>query len=66
MKACPRVVSWGAKSRGKRLLGVRFGSWNVGTLTGRSIELVKILQKRKVNITCLQETKWTGSKTRGG
>ncbi|XP_019257896.1 PREDICTED: craniofacial development protein 2-like [Nicotiana attenuata] len=40
------------------------GSWNIGTLTGKSIELAKILQKRKVNIACVQETRWVGSKAR--
>ncbi|XP_070039706.1 uncharacterized protein [Nicotiana tomentosiformis] len=43
---------------------LRIGSWNVGTLTGKSIELVKILQKRRVNIACVQETRWVGSKAR--
>ncbi|XP_019240304.1 PREDICTED: uncharacterized protein LOC109220292 [Nicotiana attenuata] len=43
---------------------LRIGSWNIGTLTGKSIELVKILQKRKVNIACVQDTRWVGSKAR--
>nr|XP_009789322.1 PREDICTED: craniofacial development protein 2-like [Nicotiana sylvestris] len=43
---------------------LRIGSWNIGTLTGKSIELVKILQKRRVNIACVQETRWVGSKAR--
>nr|XP_009625520.1 craniofacial development protein 2-like [Nicotiana tomentosiformis] len=40
------------------------GSWNIGTLTGKSIELAKILQKRKINIACVHETRWVGSKAR--
>nr|XP_009601685.1 uncharacterized protein LOC104096931 [Nicotiana tomentosiformis] len=43
---------------------LRIGSWNIGTLTGKSIELAKILQKRKVNIACVQETRRVGSKAR--
>ncbi|KAF3678339.1 hypothetical protein FXO37_04417 [Capsicum annuum] len=43
-------------------LGV--GSWNIGTLLGKSVELVKILKKRRINIACVQETKWVGSKAR--
>ncbi|XP_049378088.1 uncharacterized protein LOC125842834 [Solanum stenotomum] len=31
---------------------------------GKSIELVKILKKRKINIACVQETRWVGSKAR--
>nr|XP_016472701.1 PREDICTED: craniofacial development protein 2-like [Nicotiana tabacum] len=40
------------------------GSWNIGTLTGKSIDLVKILQKRKINIACVQETTWKGTRAR--
>nr|XP_016446278.1 PREDICTED: uncharacterized protein LOC107771431 [Nicotiana tabacum]XP_018631371.1 uncharacterized protein LOC108947649 [Nicotiana tomentosiformis] len=40
------------------------GSWNIGTLTEKSIELAKILQKRKINIACVRETRWVGSKAR--
>ena len=50
--------------RGRNRFRVRFGSWNMGTLTGKSIELVKILKSRKVNIACIQETKWVGNKAR--
>lgn len=34
------------------------------TLQGKFIELVKILRKRRINIACVQETKWVGSKAR--
>ncbi|XP_070022189.1 uncharacterized protein [Nicotiana sylvestris] len=30
----------------------------------KSIELEKILQKRKINITCVQETRWVGSRVK--
>ncbi|XP_019258340.1 PREDICTED: craniofacial development protein 2-like [Nicotiana attenuata] len=43
---------------------LRIGSWNIGTLTGKSIELAKILQKRKVNIAFVLETRWVGSRAR--
>ncbi|KAM3395258.1 hypothetical protein P3S68_004263 [Capsicum galapagoense] len=43
---------------------LRVGSWNIGTLRGKSIEFVKILRKRRINIACVQETKWVGSKAR--
>lgn len=36
--------------------------WNIGSLTGKSIKLVKILKKRKINTDCVQETKWVGTK----
>ncbi|XP_019236088.1 PREDICTED: craniofacial development protein 2-like [Nicotiana attenuata] len=31
---------------------------------GKSIELAKILQKRRVNIACVQETRWVGSRAK--
>ncbi|XP_019228639.1 PREDICTED: uncharacterized protein LOC109209768 [Nicotiana attenuata] len=48
----------------KGVYRLRIGSWNVGTLTGKSIELAKILQKRRVNIACVLETRWVGSSAR--
>ncbi|ESO00357.1 hypothetical protein HELRODRAFT_175767 [Helobdella robusta] len=38
--------------------GWRFGTWNVGTLTGRSLEVVEELQRRKVDVAALQEIRW--------
>ena len=56
----------GLKSR--QLVGERFkvrvGTWNVGTLTGKSRELVEVLKRRKVNICCVQETRWKGEKAK--
>ena len=43
---------------------LRFTSWNVGTLTSKSIELVQALHRHKVNKACIQETKWVGVKAR--
>ncbi|XP_070048592.1 uncharacterized protein [Nicotiana tomentosiformis] len=40
----------------------RVGSWNIWTLTGKSIELAKILHRRKINIACVQETRWVGNR----
>ena len=43
---------------------IRYGTWNVGTLTGRSTEVVQVLNKRRVDVCCLQEVRWKGSGTR--
>ncbi|XP_039301290.1 craniofacial development protein 2-like [Nilaparvata lugens] len=43
---------------------MRISTWNVGSMTGRSTELGKVLQHRRINICCVQETKWKGSKSR--
>jgi exonuclease III len=39
---------------------VRVGSWNVGSLTGKLREIVDVAVRRRVNILCVQETKWKG------
>jgi exonuclease III len=40
------------------------GSWNVGSLTGKLRELVDNAIRRRVNILCVQKTKWTGQKAK--
>ncbi|XP_019228748.1 PREDICTED: craniofacial development protein 2-like [Nicotiana attenuata] len=67
VRSCPRaglgVGSRGEKG-GKNASRLRIGSWNIGTLTGKYIELGKILQKRKINIACVRETRWKGTRSR--
>ncbi|GJV29309.1 cleavage/polyadenylation specificity factor, 25kDa subunit [Tanacetum coccineum] len=41
-------------------------SWNIGTLTGKFLELVDALKRKKVDIACFQETKRKGSRNREG
>ncbi|XP_071700650.1 uncharacterized protein [Rutidosis leptorrhynchoides] len=43
-----------------RPIRIRVGSWNVGTLTGKRYELVETLRECKVDILCVQETRWKG------
>ena len=49
--------------KGRRSL-IRVGTLNTGTMTGRKRELADMMERRNVDILCLQETKWKGSKTR--
>ena len=49
--------------KGRRLL-VRMGTLNIGTMTGRRRKLADMMKRRNVDILCLQETKWKGSKAR--
>jgi len=44
--------------RGVGLQKVCLAYWNIGSLTGKSIELVKSLHRRRIRIACVQETKW--------
>jgi exonuclease III len=51
----------------RKLVGesrIRLGSWNVGSLIGKIRELVDTTIRRRVNILCVQETKWTGQKAK--
>jgi len=41
--------------------GFRVGTWNVDLLTGRAGEVVEALLDRKVDMACIQETRWKGS-----
>ena len=43
---------------------IRLGSWNIGSLTGKLRELVDTATRRRVNILCVQETKWKGQKAK--
>ena len=36
---------------------IRFSTWNIGTLKGKSWEVIGVMRDRKINILCLQETK---------
>ena len=35
-----------------------FGTWNIGTLKGRSGEVCEVLCRRKVKDCCIQEVRW--------
>ncbi|KAG8233621.1 hypothetical protein J437_LFUL001032 [Ladona fulva] len=37
---------------------------NVGTMNGKSREIVDLISRRKVNILCIQETRWKGNKAK--
>ncbi|ESN93968.1 hypothetical protein HELRODRAFT_149645, partial [Helobdella robusta] len=37
---------------------LRLGTLNVGSLTGRSMEIAEMLERRKIDICCFQETRW--------
>jgi len=40
------------------------GTLNIGTMTGKGHELVDFMERRKVDVLCVQETKWKGQKSR--
>ena len=62
VQGLPRQDRW---SRLKKQVGrLRVVSWNVGTMTGKAMEIADVLRRRKVDITCVQEVKLKGSKAR--
>ncbi|KAK3526050.1 hypothetical protein QTP70_012885 [Hemibagrus guttatus] len=59
-----RVRRQREKRKGKSV-GLRIGTLNVGTMTGKGRELADVMERRKVDILCVQETRWKSSKARG-
>jgi len=39
----------------------RVGTWNTDSRTGRAGELVEVLAERRMDVACVQETRWRGS-----
>ncbi|KAK3558182.1 hypothetical protein QTP86_012373 [Hemibagrus guttatus] len=58
-----RVRRQREKRKGKSV-GLRIGTLKVGTMTGKGRELADVMERRKVDILCVQETRWKGSKAR--
>ena len=58
-----KVPGQGVRPAGERC-SLRIASWNVGSLKGRSNEVVETLTRRNIDICCLQETRWKGSGAR--
>ena len=49
---------------GKDRSRLRVGSVNVGSLRGRSDEVVEMVGRRNLDFCCLQETRWRGKNAR--
>ena len=41
-----------------------FGTWNIGTLKGKSGEVCEVLHRRMVKVCCIQEVRWKGEGSR--
>ena len=48
----------------KRARALRVGTLNVGTMTGRGRAIADLMKSRRVDILCVQETRWKGNKAR--
>ena len=56
---------WGQGGKRKRNLELRVGTWQIGTLEAKSLELANELSKYRIHAACVQETNWKGQKTKG-
>lgn len=45
-------------------VGLRIGTLNDGTMTGKGRELAATVQRRSVDVLCVLETRWKGKKIR--
>ena len=54
------------RARPKKLAqkSVRVASLNVGSMTGRGREIADMMRRRRVDVLCVQETRWKGNKAR--
>ncbi|XP_066986829.1 craniofacial development protein 2-like [Macrobrachium rosenbergii] len=62
-----RGVPQGLRLRPAKLVKewkIRAGTWNVGTLTGRLRAIADVMERRRIDFLCVQETRWKGSGTR--
>jgi hypothetical protein len=61
----PASLKWeeGAKNPGvPNNIHIKLVTWNIGSMTGRGLEIAEVFQKRNVDIGCVQEVRWKGSK----
>ncbi|XP_069976476.1 uncharacterized protein [Penaeus vannamei] len=47
-----------------QIQAVKVGSLNVGTMSGKGREVVDLMERRKLEVLCPQETRWRGNKAR--
>ena len=43
---------------------IRIATWNVGTMRGRSGEVVETIARKNIDLCCVQEVRWRGASTR--
>ena len=43
---------------------LKIASWNIGTMRGRSSEIVETITRRNVDLCCVQEVRWRGASAR--
>ena len=54
----------GSSSRQQSRCEVRLGSLNVGTMSGKGVKVVEIMERMRLEVLCVHETKWRGDRAR--
>ena len=52
----------GSSSRQRSRCEFRTGSLNVGTLSWKGVEVVDMMERRRLEVLCVQETNWIGGR----
>ena len=55
----------GSGGQCKQDLEQRVGTWNIGTLEAKLLELANELSKYRIHVACIQEARWKGKKVKG-
>ena len=50
------------RRKAREEMNLVFGTLNVGTMTGKGVEVVSLMRRRCINVLCVQETKWKGER----
>ncbi|XP_047004754.1 craniofacial development protein 2-like [Schistocerca americana] len=67
---CSGVIASHSDLRGRRFVKdpmvfkIRVRTLNVGTMTGNGREIVDMMQRRKIKVLCVQETRWKANKAK--
>ena len=60
----PRAGEGNARGNESESESIRIASLNVGTMKKKSSEVVETMERRRIDICCLQETRWRGGSAR--
>ncbi|KAI0218475.1 hypothetical protein LSAT2_029827 [Lamellibrachia satsuma] len=60
----PRTLQPSPPASRRSRCEVRLGSLNVGTMSGKGVEMAEMMERRRLEVLCIQETKWKGDRAR--
>ena len=63
-KQCKRRKERNEERKKAKKIKLRLATLNVGTMTGKGREVADLMERRGVDILCVQETCWKGGKSK--